>query len=74
VLTEFAVDWAVSGNARVANRSGVLARPIGLRHGRGQRRATIAVDLAVDRDYRNRIPAPALHDDVDRPAGFHRNG
>jgi hypothetical protein len=44
----------------------------GLRHGRGQRRATVGIDLAVDRDDRDRILAPALDDDVDRPAGFHR--
>ena len=30
--------------------------PRGLRHGRGQRRATVGVDLAVDRDDRDRIP------------------
>jgi hypothetical protein len=48
-------------------------RPIGargLRHRRGQRRATVGIDLAVDCDDRDRIPAPVLDDDVDGPAGF----
>ena len=44
--------------------------PRGLRHGRGQRRATVGIDLAVDRDDRDRIPAPALHGNIDRRAGF----
>ncbi len=47
--------------------------PRGLRHCRGQRRATVGIDLAVDSDDRDRVPAPALHPDLDRRVEDHRN-
>ena len=48
--------------------------PDGLHHSRGERRAAVGIDLAVDPDDRDRIPAPALDSDSDRRAEVHLNG